>query len=111
MSEQYGHALIDLLGNLRRGEFLADADDQLREVVQAVEETGRKGELTIRLTFNPSKSQGMVTVADAITGKLPKPEVGETLMFFTEDGLSRRDPRQPELPFAVSPPAADEATA
>lgn len=102
MAEQFGNPLFAMLAALRRGEFLQDAIEELGEVLEAVEQHRKKGQLTITFTFTPSGVQGAVTVGDTVTGKLPRPEVGETLMFFTGDGgLSRRDPRQPELPFTL----------
>ena len=102
MAEQYGNAVVALLSGLRRGSFLEDAAEELEEVLAAVRESGKKGELTIRIAFKPLTSGGALEITDTIAAKRPAPDVGTTLMYFTsEGGLSRRDPRQPELPGIV----------
>ncbi len=96
----FGNRFVDLLSSLRRGTFLEDAADELTEVMAAVRATGKPGEITVKLKITPQKfDASVVTIADTITLKAPKGEVADTIAYVSETGeISRRDPRQPELP-------------
>lgn len=94
-------SFIAMLGNLRRGQAVLDADEALAALSEAVQRTGRGGTVTLTLTVKPASKGDRVVVAvvDTVTVKLPAAEKGDTLMYVQEDGsLSRRDPRQPDLP-------------
>lgn len=103
------------LSELKEGALVSELTQKLGEVVEAVKATERKGSLVLRLDITPAKKgiKGMVIVDDLVKVVLPEPERdSSTVMFATEDGsLSRRDPRQPELPGVrgvVSMPAPAE---
>jgi len=101
--------LFDTLRDIRRGQLLDDAADELQKVVAAVEETGKAGKLVIEIAVAPaSKGQGAMKVSDKITAKLPTLPAGETIMFITpENNLVPNDPRQKSLELKdVSAPAA-----
>lgn len=94
---------IDTLKNLRGGAVLDEIGDELANLTRHVRETGRAGKLTITLTVSPvKKGQGdIVTIADEVRAKLPKLERPSTVLYTDETGgLSRKDPRQPDLPMA-----------
>lgn len=104
---------FDTLREIRRGQILEDAADELAKAVRAVDETGKPASLTIQLTIKPaSKAQGAYVITDKVRAKLPELPVGETILFGTPEGnLQARDPRQPELPELKSVGADAPATA
>lgn len=79
---------------------LADeATDALNDLVHATTETGKAGELVIKIKMKPigGKAGQMEIDADVKT-KLPAPTRGKTLLFATPDNnLQRTDPRQQTL--------------
>ena len=70
----------------------------LAEVVTAVQEVGKPGEVTLQLKIKPNGHHG-VAVEDTVKAEIPEAPRGQTL-FFTDanGGLHRRDPRQQDLP-------------
>lgn len=110
-----GQEVTEVLGNIRRGTFLAEVGEELAELLAAVRETGKAGTLTVKLKIDPMKGEGgraEVFITDTVTVTKPKPEKSTTLMYVQDDGtLSRRDPRQGEFEGIrdVSPPGAAAA--
>lgn len=96
---------FDTAREIRRGEFLDECADGLKQVVDAVNDTGKSAKLVIELTVKPaSKGQGAVIVSDKITPKLPALPAGETVLFATPEGnLQAKDPRQGDLTFQSVP--------
>lgn len=92
--------IFNVLSRADHGQFLADLNEALRTVNAKVLETGCKGEINIKVKID--KTAGMNTgleVACAFTSKVPQPPRPADLYFTDEEGeLSRKDPRQPELP-------------
>ncbi len=71
----------------------------LAEVVAAVLAHQRKGSVTVKINISPSDIQGAVVVTDKVELKAPEPVPDPSLFFGDDHGnLSRRDPRQVELP-------------
>lgn len=88
----------DVLRELSGGKVYEDLTTQLGEVVTAVMETGKAGEVSVKLSIK-SNGEGSVRVLADVKQKVPQPNMGETLFFATSSGsLVRNDPRQPELP-------------
>lgn len=76
-----------------------EATDALNDLVHATTETGKAGELIIKIKMKPvgGKAGQMEIDADVKT-KLPAPTRGKTLLFATPDNnLQRTDPRQQTL--------------
>lgn len=94
------NAFLQMVGEIRQGAAASELADALADLVRTVRDTGRAGELTLKVKLKPA-SKGDVTtlmVEDAVTVKRPSPERGATIFFSTtENVLSRNDPRQPEL--------------
>jgi hypothetical protein len=91
---------LTALRDIRRGGLLADCEAQLTDLVMGVRETGRAGELIVRLKIAPASKGNIETllVIDEVKVKRPKPELGSTIFFATaQNTLRRNDPRQPEL--------------
>lgn len=78
-----------------------DLSVALQELVVAVAKHGKSGTLMLKLTVKPA-AKGMehvLSVMDQITVKAPAGERAERIFYSDEHGnLTRRDPRQPELP-------------
>lgn len=107
-----GANLLSTLADLRRGKFLAEADERLAELTAAVRETRKAGTLTLRLTIKPfSKGDPYVlAVDDRLSSVVPELDRGSTVMFTSDaGGLSTLDTRQSELD--LSPPAPAPAPA
>jgi hypothetical protein len=88
----------DVVRELAGGTVYEDLTTQLGEVVTAVMETGKVGELSLKLSIKPN-GEGSVRVLADVKQKVPAATLGETLFFATSSGsLIRNDPRQSELP-------------
>lgn len=102
----------DTLRDLRGGEVLDELSAKLNEVVGAVTTTGKEGKVTLTLKLKPMNNGAMLQIDDDITASVPKPATGGTVMFPTpENNLSRRDPRQPDLPGVMVVENKDRAVA
>lgn len=90
---------FDTLREIRRGQILDDAADELAKAVKAVDETGKAATFTLQITIKPaSKGSGVYNVSDKIRLKLPELPAGETILFGTPEGnLQARNPRQGEI--------------
>ncbi len=76
-----------------------EATDALNDLVHATTETGKAGELVIKIKMRPigGKAGQMELEAD-VKVKLPQPARGKTILFATPDNnLQRTDPRQQTL--------------
>lgn len=93
-------SFLDTVRDLRGGEVLDQLDEQLQELVRAVQTTQAGGQLTLTVVVSPTKGASeAVIVKDLI--KLKKPEIKSagTLMFPTVEGnLQRNNPNQRDLP-------------
>lgn len=82
---------------MSRGRTHDELSRQLRDLIRAVSETGKKGTLTFRLTVTP-RNEHVVEVSDEVTVKAPTAERGASIFYVDVDdnhALRRSDPRQP----------------
>lgn len=87
----------DTIVALRYGTLNEDLTKALHELVVKCDATGKKGELTLKLTLKPGKG-GQIEIIDDITVKAPKEEKATSIMFATVEGnLMREDPRQLQI--------------
>ncbi len=87
----------DTLRQIRFGELQDELTAQLNALTKTCTQTGRAGELVLKIKLKPGKG-GQVEVLDDLTVKTPKPERGTSIFFSTPEGnLQREDPRQMEL--------------
>ena len=101
------HDTVDII---RTGQLSSELDTQLAEMIQAVQTTGKPGELTLKIKVKKSKSD-QIEIADAVTCKMPQPERKVTYVFALENGaVSQSDPRQRALDLAIKV-AAEKGTA
>lgn len=93
----------EVIAEYGHGRLMERLSDKLAEVVAAVGETNLKGTLTLKLNVEPS-GEGAFTLSAEVTHKVPERGVGQAIFYADGEGnLSRRDPRQSELPLrAVS---------
>lgn len=104
-----GQHILDVLRE--DAELLLDAEEQLLEVVRAVQQTGQAGRLVLTLTVKTPKNAAdrtAVWVSGNVVARAPRPETEDHLFFAVDGQLSRRDPRQPQLPVFAA--VADQAT-
>jgi hypothetical protein len=86
------------LSDHRNGALAAELTEKFGDLVEAVTRHGKAGSLVLTLKINPSGDYQMI-VKDSVTAKAPSPPAPETFYFADGNGgLSRRDPRQPQLP-------------
>jgi len=93
-------AFNQFLAEQRNGQTHAELSDALNELVAAVEEQGKAGELVLRIKVKPAGkvAAGTVIVEDEIKMKPPAGERSASIFFVTSDNnLSRKDPYQQEL--------------
>lgn len=90
-----------VLLNMSDGESHKELSDRLRELVQAVRSTGKKGTLTYVIEVAPAGknlAQSTVILGDKITSKIPE-FARQSSMFFADDtgALMRDNPNQLSL--------------
>ena len=98
-----------IMQDLRDGRVHAELTQQFGDLIQKVQETGKAGELVVKIKGKPATKGNVdkVMIADAVSVNLPKPERGEDVFFLTEDNeLSRNHPRQGSLELRDATPTA-----
>ena len=100
-----------LLNELNDGSTQAALTADLKELLQAVQNTGRAGSITLKLKVAPTiKGNGYVdkvTITAERKLELPKPEQPTDFFFLTDDGeTTRQHPRQHSLELREVAPAA-----
>jgi len=100
---------LAFIADIRAGQAVEDYTEQLRELVEECRETGRAGTITLKVTIKPfGKDESAMRIEDSLTIKPPKPDTLSSVFFAHGDGrLTRRDPRQPDLPHLAT--ATDDA--
>jgi hypothetical protein len=102
----------------RNGSVHDDASKLLAEVVQACVETGKKGQLSIKVTISPKADSDYLEVAFDVEPKTPRHGAKPSIFYATKGGsLLRENPRQMrmgirEVPMSITEPTPDaqEAT-
>lgn len=91
MSDGNSHFLM-AIGRIDGGHAVEVADDQLREVMNAVNRTGKKGTVTIVLEVQPNGESGFAASAK-VMAKAPALDFGQSFFFMGRDGnLTREAP-------------------
>lgn len=80
----------------REGGLVVELDDALRNLVSAVDTTGKGGTVTLKLTVKPSgkDTTGAVLVSDLITVKAPESHPEHFYFVDQEYRLTRQNERQ-----------------
>lgn len=90
-------SFLTFLQRFRRGELIAEAEALLTELVEAVRDTGGKGDLTIKLPLKMNDA-GQIECIPQLKLTKPRRQIGTGIYYATEEGkLSRRDPSQDDL--------------
>lgn len=88
--------ITSTLALLQGGVFLELCSTKLAEVVQAVDETGKAGKLTI--TLDLKRASGAIEIVAKVTNKAPEEKPDSDLMWATVEGnLSQDNPSQRKL--------------
>lgn len=88
---------IDTLRQIERGHFLNELATQQQELIQAIQDTRKQGELIVKLKYQP-ETDGQLSVEASIISKAPTKTRGRTLFFMTPEGnLDIFDPRQADI--------------
>lgn len=104
-----GRPFADWFRELSKGRVHDDATDQLAALVTAIHDTGKKGEITIRIVVKPQpKMDGRAVLAEGkVTAKIPQPDTATSLFFLDGPRLVRNDPEQQEITGLRDVSAAD----
>ena len=73
-----------------------ELSEGMRDLIQKVKDTGRKGSVTLKITAEPMKKDDrMVVVSDSLKLRLPEHDRPAAVWFVDRDGnLARNDPDQ-----------------
>lgn len=101
-----------VLLEIGKGRLHTRLSEQLAEICAAVTETGKKGQLVIKIEVKPlpKADKNTLVVTGSSAAKTPESDdASPTSVFFADDAgnLTRNDPRQMTLPFRE--PAKDSA--
>lgn len=98
---------IDTLRDIEAGGLLDELSEAQFQLIDAIRLSGKSGKLVIELNYKPD-GRGQMTIKADVKVKEPELSRGTSLFFLTPEGnLSRRDPRQQDLP--LRPVEADES--
>jgi hypothetical protein len=119
MSTHRPDLFTSTLNTMDYGVTPTELSDDLAELLRAVQDTGKQGTLTLKLTVKPeSLATGQVAIIADTSLKAPQLPRDKAFMFMTPDGnLQREDPRQKKLQFesheggATQTPVATEEPA
>jgi len=96
MNDDNSHFLM-AVGRIDGGLPVEIADQQLRDVIAAVQRTGKKGTVTITLEVAPNGELGFAASAK-VTAKAPQISFGQSFFFMGRNGdLTRQAPEMTQL--------------
>ncbi len=88
---------LEFMQSFRRGELIAEADELLSELMEAIQKTGGKGEITLKLPFKPNDA-GQIECIPVLTLKKPRRPMSTGIYFVSDNQkLTRNDPTQDDL--------------
>ncbi len=91
--------VFDAFAVARGGYALADSQKLLKELIRAVKDTGKAGEITLSLKIKPDKNDPRIVTLDPdVKIKAPRRTYASGHAFITDDyKLTKDDPAQLEL--------------
>lgn len=94
-------SFTQLVRETDRGRLLDDCEEALGNIIEAIEDIGGSG--TITLKFKVRKKGDAFIVGGQVDHTQPKKERVDAMFFFDTEkgGLTQKDPRQPDLPHVV----------
>ncbi len=92
-------SITDVLIAARRGEFVGLVSDDLIHLIQKIDETGKKGKLTLTITIEPDKHGGREKKLNfEHSMQIPKKSARPAVFWSDDDGnLVQNDPDQRPL--------------
>lgn len=85
------------IGRIDGGLAIETADAALRDVIAAVQRSGKKGAVTVTLEVAPNGEMGFAASAK-VTAKAPQVNFGQSFFFMGRDGaLTREAPNMQQL--------------
>ncbi len=85
---------VEWLEQYKKGEVDTELTHELRTLIEAVQETGKPGTITLTLKVN-RKGEAQVTILEDVKVKTPVHDRSETIYFVDQHlNLQRSDPRQ-----------------
>lgn len=89
-----------MLQEIQSGAVADDAAAAMQQLVAAVNEHGKKGDLTVKITVQPLKGNTQaLNVSGEVTLKAPKAEPATAVFFYDSAGnLLRDNPKQATIP-------------
>ncbi|KAB2806960.1 hypothetical protein F9L07_28420 [Pimelobacter simplex] len=102
MTTPHQRPALDVLAELRRGRLQNELTEGLHDLIAACTETGRKGELLLKLTVDPKKvgdhETPRIEISDQVVVKRPRRLTAPSIFYVSDDGNAvRNDPNQEEL--------------
>lgn len=89
---------LAFLAGINKGRTARELGTQLQELVAAIQDTGKGGTLTLKISVKPAGKSDALTVTDDITVKAPRLARAESIFFSDADhNLVRTNPNQSEL--------------
>ena len=93
----------DLITSVNHGVAHQELSERLSKVVEAVEETGLAGEITVKIKIRKEGAMAIVNLEAA--SKVPQHKISPAMFYIGEAGsLHREDPRQLTLKALEKPP-------
>ncbi|OGS99807.1 MAG: hypothetical protein A3K04_02365 [Gallionellales bacterium RBG_16_56_9] len=90
--------ITDTLRHIGSGTFIDQVSDKMVELVNAVAESGKSGELTLKISVKKATRGGAMHITGRVKLTKPAEEPLEALLFATPDGnLVADDPNQKSL--------------
>lgn len=86
-----------LLETFRRGALMAEADEALQKIVEAMAETGNNGKLVIEIPLKFNKA-GQIEITPAVKATVPRRSMPSGIYYASDSGrLTTRDPQQMDI--------------
>lgn len=94
-----GRPLQYSLQQIRRGDLMSEAGQELANLLFACQQTGRKGKLTLTIEVKPTeRGSAQMQIDDHVKVALPEADKSTTFMYVGDDGqLQRNDPNQEDV--------------
>lgn len=89
-------SFIQVLNEIRAGKLTKRLTDDLAELCEGVVEQGKSGTLTLKLAVSPNGDDA-VTIKPTVTANIPKPQVGDSVFFTGDEGLTRHSQTQMDI--------------
>lgn len=98
MDDAPNGALSEIMRTIDRGDFHLDVEENLKKLVEEIQNTGNGGKIAIEISIKPDKHADIVKISGRCKLSLPARPVRESVFFLSSDGmLSRTDQKQVDM--------------